>query len=107
MTHGRMTHIPRKGGTRLAAQVALGILLGVLLGRLLGAAPVSVDMFAGISSLAVVVAMPGSALRAIKLPLTDVSDTRVAAHERIDRDRRRKRGGTAAAVLRCGDSAHR
>ncbi|MEO8061259.1 MAG: 2-keto-3-deoxygluconate permease [Pseudomonadota bacterium] len=50
-------YILKKGGSLFAVKVAIGILLGLVFGRPLGEAPVGAGVFAGISTLAIVVAM--------------------------------------------------
>ena len=50
-------YILKKGGTLLATKILCGVIMGLLLGRLLGEQPISAGFFAGLSTLAVVVAI--------------------------------------------------
>ncbi|HWI83993.1 2-keto-3-deoxygluconate permease [Ramlibacter sp.] len=49
--------ILKKGGALFGTKVAMGIVLGLILGHFLGEQPITAGMFAGLSALAVVVAM--------------------------------------------------
>lgn len=49
--------ILKKGGALFGTKVAMGVVLGLILGHFLGEQPITAGMFAGLSTLAVVVAM--------------------------------------------------
>ena len=50
-------YIAKKGGVLLATKVGMAVVLGVIFGQFLGEGPVSMGMFAGLSTLAIVAAM--------------------------------------------------
>ena len=50
-------YILKKGGALLGTKILCGIIVGLVLGRLLGEKPIEAGFFAGLSTLAVVVAI--------------------------------------------------
>lgn len=50
-------YIAKKGGVLLITKVGMAVVLGVIFGQFLGEGPVSMGMFAGLSTLAIVAAM--------------------------------------------------